>query len=211
MELIWNGILTTWEWLMEHLLYINLLLSVVIIFFQRRDPKTVWTWLLALNFIPMFGILFYLLFGQDLKKSRMFRVKEVGDRLQLPVKSQEEMIRSAEMPEEQMDPLFRDFKSLILYNLETSGSVLTVNNRVQVFTDGKAKFEALRQELQKAREFIHIQYYIIKNDELFDSIVPILLEKVKEGVEVRILYDGMGGRFLPASRWEYSFLPFWAG
>lgn len=202
MELIWNGILTTWEWLMEHLLYINLLLSVVIIFFQRRDPKTVWTWLLALNFIPMFGILFYLLFGQDLKKSRMFRVKEVGDRLQLPVKSQEEMIRSAEMPEEQMDPLFRDFKSLILYNLETSGSVLTVNNRVQVFTDGKAKFETLRQELQKAREFIHIQYYIIKNDELFDSIVPILLEKVKEGVEVRILYDGMGGRFMPARRWE---------
>lgn len=202
MELIWNGVVTTWGWLMEHLLYVNLLLSIAIIFFQRRDPKTVWTWLLALNFIPVFGILFYLLFGQDLKKSRMFRIKEVGDRLRLPVKSQEEIIRSDDMPEEQMDPMSRDFKSLILYNLETSGSVLTVNNRVQVFTDGRAKFEALRQELRRARYFIHIQYYIIKNDELFDSIVPILLEKVKEGVEVRILCDGMGGRFMPGKRWE---------
>ena len=44
------------------------------------------------------------------------------------------------MPEEMMDPMTRDFKSLILYNLETSGSVLTVNNKVQIFTDGQEKF-----------------------------------------------------------------------
>lgn len=202
MELIWNGIGTVWSWMMGHVFYVNLLLSMVVIFFQRKDPKTVWTWLLALNFIPVFGILFYLLFGQDLKKSRMFRVKEVGDRLQMPVKSQEEILRSYDMPEEEMDPLSRDFKSLILYNLETSGSVLTVNNQVKVFTDGEAKFEALRQALRNARDFIHIQYYIIKKDEVFDSIVSILVEKVKEGVEVRILCDGMGGRFMPDRRWE---------
>ena len=58
---------------MTHLIVINLLFSVIIVFFQRRDPRSVWTWLLALNFIPVFGIVFYLLFGQDLKKSRMFR------------------------------------------------------------------------------------------------------------------------------------------
>ena len=48
-----------WEWLMEHLLYINLILSVVIVFFQRRDPKAVWTWLLLLYFIPVFGFFFW--------------------------------------------------------------------------------------------------------------------------------------------------------
>ena len=64
--------------------------------------------------------------------------------------------------------------------------MLTVNNQVQIYTDGQAKFEALRNALRQARRFIHIQYYIIKNDELFDSIVPILLDKVREGVEVRI-------------------------
>ena len=202
MELVLDSVISVWGWLLEHLLYINLLFSIVIIFFQRRDPKVVWTWLLALNFLPVFGIVFYLLFGQDLKKSRMFRVKEISDRLNLPIKSQEEIFLADDMPEELMDPMSRDYKSLILYNLETSGSVLTVNNKVKVYTDGQEKFEALRNELRQARRFIHIQYYIIKNDELFDSIVPILLEKVKEGVEVRILCDGMGGRFMPGKRWE---------
>ena len=191
MEVILNTALMIWGWLLEHLLYINLVFSIIIIFFQRRDPRSVWTWLLALYFIPVFGIIFYLLFGQDLKKSRMFKVKEISDRLNVPIKSQEEIIRSDDMPEEMMDPMTRDFKSLILYNLETSGSVLTVNNKVQIFTDGQEKFESLRNEMRQARRFIHIQYYIIKNDELFDSIVPILLEKVKEGVEVRVMYDGM--------------------
>lgn len=69
-------------------------------FFQRRDPRSVWTWLFALNFIPVFGIIFYLLFGQDLKKSRMFKVKGISDRLNMPVKSQEEIIRSSDIPEE---------------------------------------------------------------------------------------------------------------
>ena len=139
MELIWSTVLTVWGWLLDHLLYINLAFSIIIIFFQRRDPRSVWTWLLALYFIPVFGIVFYLLFGQDMKKSRMFRVKEVSDRLNLPVKSQEDIIRSDDMPEEMMDPMSRDFKSLIIYNLETSGSVLTVNNQVQIYTDGQVK------------------------------------------------------------------------
>ena len=156
------------------LFYVNLLFSIIIIFFQRRDPKTVWTWLMALNFIPVFGIIFYLLFGQDFKKNRMFRVKEISDRLNFPIKTQEEIILSDDMPEEMMDPMSRDFRSLILYNLETSGSVLTGDNHVDIYTDGQVKFEALRQALRSAKKFIHIQYYIIKNDEVFDTLPAVL-------------------------------------
>ena len=65
MELVLDSVISVWGWLLEHLLYINLLFSIVIIFFQRRDPKVVWTWLLALNFLPVFGIVFYLCLGQD--------------------------------------------------------------------------------------------------------------------------------------------------
>ena len=187
---------------MEQLIFINLLFSVIIVFFQRRNPRSVWTWLFALNFIAVFGILFYLLFGQDLKKSRMFRIKEISDRLNFPIKSQEEIIGADNMPEEMMDPISRDFRSLILYNLETSGAVLTACNRIQIYTDGQEKFAALRDALRKAEKYIHIQYYIIKNDEVFDSLVPILQDKARQGVEVRILYDGMGGRFMPSRRWE---------
>lgn len=200
MMAVWNGIVTAWGWLMDNLLYINLILSVVIVFFQRRDPKAVWTWLLVLYFIPIFGFVLYLILCQDYRKNRMFRVKEVEDRLRYSVESQEEFLLSSR--EYLSDPISRDFEDLVMYNLETSGAVLTVDNTVDIFTDGEEKFEDLRREMEKATDYIHIQYYIIKNDELFQSMIPILVKKAEEGVEVRILYDGMGGRFMPKKVWD---------
>ncbi len=193
-------LLSAWDWLISNLLIINLVLSVVIVFFQRRDPKAVWSWLLALYFVPVFGFFFYLLLCQDFHKNKMFRVKEVEDRLNISARSQENYLKKHEMTLE--EPLERDYKDLVIYNLETSGAVLTLNNHIEIFTDGEKKFEDLRREMEKAERFIHIQYYIIKNDELFDSLIPILLKKVREGVEVRILYDGMGGRFMPKRKWD---------
>lgn len=197
---IFHELAEAWHWAMAHLLIINLILSIVIVFFQRRDPKAVWTWLLALYFVPVFGFLFYLLLCQDINKSKMFRIKEVEDKLRVSARAQEDFIRNHEMSIE--EPMGRDYKDLVLYNLETSGAVLTMNNQIEIFSDGEEKFADLRRELKRARYFIHIQYYIIKNDEVFDSLVPILLDKVKEGVEVRILYDGMGGRFMPEKKWN---------
>jgi len=189
-----------WSWLMQRLLYINLILSIMIVFFQRRDPKSVWTWILCLYFIPVFGFFFYLIFAQDFRKNRMFRVKEVEDRLSCSVKSQADFLRSQDV--DLSDPLMAEYRDLVMYNLETSGAVLTVNNRVKLLLDGKEKFEDLRMELAMAQHYIHIQYYIIKNDEVFSSIFPILINRVQKGVEVRILYDGMGGRFMPKRRWK---------
>lgn len=189
-----------WGWMMEHLLYINLILSVVIVFFQRRDPKAVWTWLLILYFVPVFGFCFYLIFAQDYRKSRMFRIKEVEDRLSASARQQERVLKNDVLYLE--DPLAADYGDLVCYNLEQAGSVLTLDNKVDIFTDGEAKFADLRRELGKARHFIHIQYYIIKDDELFETIVPILKDRARQGVEVRILYDGMGGRFMPRHRWQ---------
>ena len=164
MREIWQSTVEVWSWLMQHLWFINVLLSIVIVFFQRRDPNTVWTWLLAIDFIPVFGVAFYLLFGQDMKQSRMFRVKEADDRLKFPIKSQEAVIRSERREDHHPDAMTREYSSLVLYNLETSGAVLTSDNAVDIYTDGREKFEALRQALRGARRFIHIQYYIIKND-----------------------------------------------
>lgn len=196
---VFESIAAVWGRMIANIFYINLFFSVIIVFFQRKDPKAVWTWLLALNFIPVFGILFYLLFSQDFRKSKMFRVKEVEDRLEYSVRTQEESIKN------RAPGLFgtmgERYADLVVYNLEMSGAVLTMDNKVDIFTDGVKKFNDLRQELSMARRYIHIQYYIIKNDEVFDSIIPILLEKAKDGVEIRILYDGMGGRFMPKKKW----------
>lgn len=200
MGLLLETTVTTWNWLMEHLLYINLILSLIIIFFQRRDPKAVWTWLLALYFLPIFGFFLYLVLCQDYRKSKMFRVKEMEDRLRYSFKSQEE--ESQNQKNWLGDAVSQDYEELVRYNLATSGAVLTWDNQADIFTDGVEKFADLKKELKKAEKYIHIQYYIIKNDEVFQSMIPILEEKARDGVEVRILYDGMGGRFMPRKVWN---------
>jgi len=189
-----------WLWSMQHLLMINILLSILIIFFQRRDPQSTWTWLLALNAIPVFGVLLYLLLGQSFRKSKMFKVKEADDRLRYPVRTQERILE--ELGKYEDDAATRDYTDLIMYNLRAGSSILTVKNSIKIFTDGNEKFRDLMQEIRNAKHFIHIQYYIIKNDFLFDEISEELKKKVKEGVEVRILCDGMGGRFMPGRKWK---------
>ncbi len=94
------------------------------------------------------------------------------------------------------------FENLIYYNLETSDAVLTNNNHIEIFIEGNELFTALKTAIQKATIYIHIQYYIIRYDEMWKEIKEILLEKVKQGVEVRILYDAMGSRQVPKSHWK---------
>ena len=80
-NLIWLGhfLIRMANFWMEHLIFINIILSIVIVFFERRDPKTVWTWLLVLYFIPILGIFLYFIIGYDFHKRQMFRTKEIED------------------------------------------------------------------------------------------------------------------------------------
>lgn len=142
------------------------------------------------------ALMVYLFFFQDMRKSRMFQVREIGKRLRPEADRREGFKRFEE------ERICRRFHNLVRYNQQMNGAVLTWNNRVQIFSDGEELFTDLRNHLREARKYIHIQYYIIKNDELFDSIVPILVEKARQGVEVRILCDGMGTRSMPKERWR---------
>ena len=185
-EIVKTGI----DFFCNHLVFFNMLFAIVIVFFQRRDPKSVWAWLLLLYFIPVLGFVFYLLLGQDMHKRKMFRTKEIEDRLANAIRRQELMIRSQEL--KQKYPGVTDYSDLVMYHLHTTSAILSDDNDVEFFVNGEDKFAALKEDMRNAKKSIHIQYYIIKNDELFRSIVEILKEKVKEGVKVRILYDSMG-------------------
>ena len=99
----------------------------------------------------MFGFFFYLIFAQDYHKSKMFRVKEVEDRLSASARQQERILKNDVLYLE--DPLAADYGDLVCYNLEQAGSVLTLENQVEIFTDGEEKFADLRRELARARHF----------------------------------------------------------
>lgn len=200
MDIVWQNVQIVFDFIFRHLVIINLILAVIIVFFQRKEPKSVWAWLLILYFIPVAGFIFYLLIGTDMHKQKMFRTKEIEDKLSDAIRHQETSIRNQELAVSY--PEMKDYGDLVLYHLHASNAILTDDNEVQFFVDGRAKFESLVKDLQKAEKSIHIQYYIIKDDEVFQAILEVLKQKVKEGVEVRVLFDGMGGRFVRSGVWK---------
>jgi len=195
-EVLWDII----RFPFEHLVLINCIFAVIIVFFQRKNSASVWAWLLVLYFIPVLGFVFYLLIGGDMHKRKMFRTKEMEDRLHEAIRGQEASIRTKALQD--VYPQLKKYADLIYYNLESAGSVMTGNNRIRILTDGNRKFDALLADIEAAERFVHIQYYIIKNDILFERLREVLKKKAAQGVEIRILYDGMGGRFVPERCWR---------
>ncbi len=191
---------SVWDLTIQNIIFINLLLGIAIVFFERKSPKSVWAWLLLLYFVPVVGFVFYLLLGADMKKRKMFRIKEVEDHISEAIRQQEHQLKSLNV--EEFDTNLSKFTDLVMYNLRTSGAVITGDNDVEILTDGDEKFDRLIEDIRSARYFIHIQYYIIKNDVLFERIRQELVKKVAEGVEVRILFDSMGCRTVSHSYWK---------
>ncbi|HKM33771.1 MAG TPA: cardiolipin synthase [Lachnospiraceae bacterium] len=197
---IWDASVTVLQFIFGHLAFFNIIFAIIIVFFQRRDPKTVWTWLMALYFIPILGFILYLLIGTDMHKRKMFKIKEIEDKLNEAIRQQEHQLRIKELQAHAPD--IDGFSDLVMFNLDTMGSVLTDTNDIDIYVDGNKKFDALIEDIRSAKDFIHIQYYIIKNDVLFNRIKEVLIEKSREGVEVRILYDAMGCRSVRSSFWR---------
>ena len=200
MDQIIDFLLSIVQYFFDHLMVINGFLAIIIIFFQRKNPKTVWTWLLALYFLPVVGFVLYLLIGIDMRKEKMFRVKEVEDRLHELIRKQEWQVKHHSFKDNA--PGITGYEDLVMYNLDSMGCMLTAHNDIDIFVDGNAKFDQMIEDMRSAEKFIHIQYYIIKNDVLFHRIVDVLKEKVAQGVEVRILYDAMGCRFVRKKFWK---------
>ena len=66
------------------------------------------------------------------------------------------------------------------------------NNSVEIFTDGRLKFDRLKDDIRNATDFIFIQYYIYSDDRLGNEITDLLVEKARQGVRVKVLYDHVG-------------------
>jgi cardiolipin synthase len=200
METFLSGVKTAAIFIWENLVWINLIFAIIIVFFQRRDPKSVWAWLLVLYFVPILGFIFYLLVGSDMHKRKIFVTKGIEDRINRAIRQQEYMLKHADV--ELIAPKLSGFADQVMFNLETQGSVLSDDNDIDIFTDGRTKFDRLIEDIKAAKKSIHIEYYIIKKDELFLSILEELKKKAAEGVEVRILFDAMGCRSVKHKFWR---------
>jgi cardiolipin synthase len=145
------------------IIILNIFLAIVLIFLERRDASSTWAWLMVLFFIPVFGFVVYLLLGRQLRKKHLFRWAgrdKIGiDKL---IDYQLEAIEEGTFEFKLDDAL--DYKDLINMHLRNNHAVLTQDNAVQIFNDGEAKFNALIEDLEQAKDHIHIQYYIFRLD-----------------------------------------------
>lgn len=181
--------------LVSLIVLLNLILGVSIIFLERKNASSTWAWLMVLLFIPILGFFLYLIFGKPISKRRIF-VWDSKSRLGLKaaVQSQLRAIETDEL--EYQDSDIARYNSLIYLNLRTDASLFSQDNAIEVFLDGKEKFDRLLQDMRRAKDHIHLVYYIVRDDELGTKLADVLIKKANEGVTVRFLYDAMGSRSL---------------
>ncbi|MDD4507827.1 MAG: cardiolipin synthase [Eubacteriaceae bacterium] len=175
--------------------FINLLLSFWIIFLERKSPQSTFAWLLALWVFPVVGFLLYLFLSQNLTRRKIYRYNTPEET------AYEQFMKQWLLPGperfEEEHPELIPYKSNIEFHTNVAKALYTCNNDVSIYVDGHQKFEALFKAIQDATVSIHLEYYIIKNDELGKTFMALLTKKANEGVEVRLLFDEMGGRYLP--------------
>jgi cardiolipin synthase len=178
----------------------DLVAIIYIVFFERREPGNATVWILTLILLPILGFVLYLLFGQHYFKEKRFSLKARGDREILAglVKDQKNSLDLAGIDGAcEREPLSQVMNLL----LSNNQSLISEKNEVRSFVNGQDKFDALLRAIREAKSHIHMEYYIIRDDELGREIIAALTEKARQGVEVRLLYDALGNK-IPAEGYK---------
>ncbi|QOD60816.1 cardiolipin synthase [Polaribacter haliotis] len=164
-----------------------------ILYFGVKPSKSL-SWILITFFFPFIGVFAFTMFGINRRKLKFFELKETKKRKNYIKKSFED---KKERHLEVLDSVKAKKISSLIYN--NTNIPLDTKNKVTVLKNGKETFESLSEAIKNAKHFIHLQYYIIENGEIFADIKELLLQKRKEKVEVRILYDAIGSYYLSKS------------
>jgi cardiolipin synthase len=176
---------------------IDLLCIIIVIFVERKNPSSTIAWALVLIFLPFVGFVAYAMFGSGfhVEKKKRYSIKRASDSifkriLALYIEGRDYRARDAAP----------DRSRMIRYLENEGGHYYTADNDIHLFTDGEDLFGAMREDMGKARQHIHLLYYIFRHDGLGGEILSLLTEKARNGVEVRLIYDSLGS-MLAGDRW----------
>ena len=159
-----------------------------VIFFENRHPTQTITWLVVLGSFPLIGFIFYLLFGRNYRKERMFRKKYFLDKQAFLTVEGEDDPRSQEklsLMGEHQGKLFKLAQKL-------GNSPISFDTATKVLSNGDETFQHIIEQLKRARHHIHLEYYIVRHDRIGQEIKEILIQKASEGVKIRFLFDAVG-------------------
>lgn len=174
-------------------LYVYTLISTIsVLLLENRNPVKSLSWVLVLLFVPVLGLFFYLIFGQNLRKQKTISKKSLRLAAKRPhVAFDINLINSDLMDNNQVN--------LIKLLYTNSDAKAYPNNKIDILSEGKSTFDAMFEAIEQAKSHIHIEFFIFGNDKISNQMRELLITKAREGVRVRMIYDYWGSFFL--SRW----------
>lgn len=187
-----------WTWdvvrrLIEILWLINIAFAIWTVFRTRRDIASTWAWLLVLSALPIVGFILYLFVGRKLSNDDIFNIrveqKEYRDKY---VRQQERLLKRHKLLL-QSERLARA-RQLVSLSASLDSALVTFNNRVKVFIDGKKLFQQMIADFDQAEDHIYVEFYTFYSDKLGKRVLAALERAAKRGVKVKVLYDLSGSR-----------------
>ena len=168
------------HWLWYGIYVLIVLIVMLKVLMDNRQPAKTMAWLLVLWALPLVGIVLYFFFGQNTRKEQLISQRSLD---QLTKRSMLEFVeqRNLRLPDAHR-PLMQLFKN-------QSMALPFKDNLVDIYTSGYQFFPALLQAISRARHHIHIDIYIFDDDALGRLIADTLIDKSRQGVEIRIIYD----------------------
>ncbi|MCH5220616.1 MAG: cardiolipin synthase [Muribaculaceae bacterium] len=161
----------------------TIVVTLGVVISENRNPVKSLAWVTVLLTLPLIGIILYMFFGRSIKNTRMITRRNRKKLKRLERGHQVDIRRL---------PLSDESKSQIKLGRSLTGSFYYPDNEVVTFTSGKAKFDALMDDLRNAKSSISLQYYIFEDDKIGRQIADILMQKARQGVAVRVIYDHVG-------------------
>jgi len=187
--------------LSENFIYIHSALIIISFFMvvhivnMQMNPSAKLPWIMLILFIPVFGGLFYILFGIN-HLPRWFKKKASNIEKCFP---KNEECSSALVLEEikQLDS-YGAMQSV--YIAQDGNMPVFKNTYTEFLSPGEVMWQRLKDELEKAEKFIFLEYFIIEEGVMWNSILEILERKAASGVDIRLIYDDFGClRLLPSN------------
>lgn len=164
--------------------FINLVITHII-FIQNRNKAAKLSWFFILNILPFIGHILFLIFGQRYagRKDHFAYLKSYG------LEHEKTTFPKLNYPANTISILQKQ------NNISKRG-VYPVN--IDLFSSGDEGYKELFYDLEKAKKFIHIEFYIIKPGEIYEHFKSLLLRKAKEGVKIRFIIDDFGRWAMPS-------------
>ena len=179
------GWLKSWMPFFAGFMLISTVVGVVYLFNCDMDSSAKLTWMLVIAIMPIPGVVL-LCFTQTNLGNRM-----LTQRMDALIQQTRDAIPQPEGVLEALEEDGSGTDDLIKYLNRTGCFPACANTEVTYFPSGEEKFAALIEALKAARKFIFMEYFIIEEGYMWGSILEVLVEKAAQGVDVRVMYDGM--------------------